>query len=74
MNKYKPTCEQQIVKKAKLTHLAFSPSQPILLVGDDHGHVACLKLSPNLRKSGDSADDQSSRLAEVLKIGTVDLF
>ncbi|KAJ3078665.1 cytoplasmic dynein with WD40 domain [Rhizoclosmatium sp. JEL0117] len=49
-NKYEPICEQQIVRKAKLTHCAFNPFEPILLVGDDKGTVVSLKLSPNLRK------------------------
>lgn len=49
-NKYEAICEQQIVRKAKLTHCAFNPFEPILLVGDDKGTVVSLKLSPNLRK------------------------
>ncbi|KAI9345238.1 WD40-repeat-containing domain protein [Obelidium mucronatum] len=49
-NKYEAICEQQIVRKAKLTHCAFNPFEPILLVGDDKGAVVSLKLSPNLRK------------------------
>ena len=40
-----------MVRKAKLTRLAFNPdpSNPVILVGDDHSAVSCLKLSPNLR-------------------------
>ncbi|KAJ3136190.1 cytoplasmic dynein with WD40 domain [Physocladia obscura] len=49
-NKYEAICEQQIVRKAKLTHCAFNPFEPILLVGDDKGTVISMKLSPNLRK------------------------
>mmetsp|Transcript_7202 Transcript_7202/g.14426 ORF Transcript_7202/g.14426 Transcript_7202/m.14426 type:complete len:712 (+) Transcript_7202:163-2298(+) len=49
-NKHEPLCEQKVVKRAKLTHLAFSTVAPILLVGDDRGGVNSLKLSPNLRK------------------------
>ena len=39
------------MRKAKLTRLAFNPdpANPVLLVGDDHSAVSCLKLSPNLR-------------------------
>jgi dynein intermediate chain 1 len=48
--KHEPLCQQKIVKKAKLTKIAFNPKHPILLVGDDHGCVTALKLSPNLRK------------------------
>ncbi|KAJ3386462.1 cytoplasmic dynein with WD40 domain [Entophlyctis sp. JEL0112] len=49
-NKYEAICEQQVVRKAKLTHCAFNPFEPILLVGDDKGTVISLKLSPNLRR------------------------
>ncbi|TPX44808.1 hypothetical protein SeMB42_g03483 [Synchytrium endobioticum] len=69
INKYVPICEQPVVKKAKLTHLAFSVNEPILLVGDDRGHVQSLKLSPNLRRPArnvDLAEDQ--KLADILAI------
>ena len=49
-NKYSAMCEQQVVRKAKLTHVSFNPFEPILLVGDDKGDVLSLKISPNLRK------------------------
>ena len=52
MNRHESLCEQKVVRKAKLTKLAFNPrgaSTPVLLVGDDHGGVVSLKLSPNLR-------------------------
>ena len=38
-------------KNTKLTHVAFNPIHPVLIVGDDRGTVICLKLSPNLRKA-----------------------
>jgi dynein intermediate chain 1, axonemal len=52
VNKYEPLCEQVVAqkKKTKLTHVAFNPMHPIIIVGDDRGHTACFKLSPNLRK------------------------
>ncbi len=50
-NKHEAMCDQKVVKKAKLTHLAFNPVEPILLVGDDRGCVNSLKMSPNLRKT-----------------------
>lgn len=40
VNKYEPICEQQAVKKAHLTRLAFNPREPLLLVGDDKGCVS----------------------------------
>merc|ERR1711988_1460502 len=50
-NKNEAMCEQKVVRKAKLTRIAFNPDPevPVLLVGDDHAAVSCLKLSPNLR-------------------------
>ena len=50
-NKNEAMCEQKVVRKANLTRLAFNPdpSNPVILVGDDHSAVSCLKLSPNLR-------------------------
>lgn len=38
------------MKKAKCTHVCFNAAAPVLLVGDSHGGVTSLKLSPNLRK------------------------
>jgi dynein intermediate chain 1 len=49
-NKHEPICEQKVVKRAKLTHVVFNQSDPIVIVGDDRGGVNSLKLSPNLRK------------------------
>ena len=50
VNKHEPICEQKVAKLTKLTRIAFSPSDPILLIGDERGNVLSLKLSPNLRK------------------------
>jgi len=50
-NKHGALCEQKIVKKAKLTKVRFNTKDFVLIVGDDHGAVNSLKLSPNLRKS-----------------------
>ena len=64
-NKHEPMCEQKIVRKAKLTKIAFNPVHPVILVGDDRGCVTSLKLSPNLRK-GDTADP--SRLGALVEV------
>ena len=40
----------QVVKRSKPTKIAFNAVQPIVIIGDDHGSVVALKLSPNLRK------------------------
>ncbi|KAJ3302341.1 cytoplasmic dynein with WD40 domain [Kappamyces sp. JEL0829] len=66
VNKYAPMCEQQIVRKAKLTHISFNPFSPILLVGDENGTVISLKLSPNLRKKGGSPDEEADKLQSVV--------
>lgn len=69
-NKYQPICEQQVVRKAKLTHVSFNPFEPILLVGDDKGSVVSLKLSPNLRKKapGASETDEKTKLENIISI------
>lgn len=61
-------CEQQVVRKSKLTHVSFNPFEPILIVGDDKGTIISLKLSPNLRRKGKDDDDQAGKLDRVLKI------
>ena len=66
INKYNPICVQAVVpkKKARLNHISFNQTHPIIIVGDskgeaqqsvliltcDLGMVHCLKLSPNLRR------------------------
>ena len=51
MDRYKPVCVQAIVarRKAKLNHICFNLTHPIIIVGDSRGHIQSLKLSPNLR-------------------------
>lgn len=62
-NKNEPLCEQKVVKRAKLTHLAFNSQDPIVLIGDDRGGVNSLKLSPNLRKIVGSGEEDGSPAA-----------
>ncbi|XP_057269643.1 dynein axonemal intermediate chain 1 isoform X4 [Pezoporus wallicus] len=52
INKYEALCTQLVVtkKKNKITHVQFNPVYPVIIIGDQRGHVICLKLSPNLRK------------------------
>nr|8BX8_D Chain D, Dynein intermediate chain 2 [Tetrahymena thermophila] len=52
VDKLNKLAEQKIVKQPKLTNLSFNYKDPILLVGDSHGGVTLVKLSPNLCKSG----------------------
>jgi dynein intermediate chain 1 len=49
-NKHDHLSQQKLVKKAKCTKVAFNERGPLILVGDSHGAVTSLKLSPNLRK------------------------
>eukprot|EP00439_Symbiodinium_sp_Y106_P035699 s966_g4.t1 len=57
-------CEQKVVKRAKLTHVAFSSSEPIIIVGDDRGGVNTLKLSPNLRAGVVRTEDTDPNLTD----------
>ncbi|NXW40209.1 DNAI1 protein, partial [Nyctiprogne leucopyga] len=52
INKYEALCTQLVVakKKNKITHIQFNPVYPVVIIGDERGHVTSLKLSPNLRK------------------------
>jgi len=75
VNKYDPICEQQIVRKARLTHISFNPFEPILIVGDDKGTIVSLKLSPNLRKVGrgnqkTTPEEQKERLERIILLST----
>jgi len=69
-DKVSPLCDQTLTTKSKLTHLSFSPTDPILLCGDDRGGVTCMKLSPNLRKNRRPGEDedQSRRIEEVISV------
>ena len=51
IDRYKAVCIQAVVpkRKARLNHIAFNPTHPIILVGDSLGRIQSLKLSPNLR-------------------------
>jgi len=70
-NKNEPMCEQKVVRKAKLTKIAFNlrgNDAPVILVGDDHACVSSLKLSPNLRwtaMSKEVAEQKAKEEAEA---------
>jgi len=61
-NKHEPLCVQKVVKRAKLTHVAFNAHEPVLLIGDDRGEVTSLKLSPNLRNWHEPKDEAGNVL------------
>ncbi|XP_054666392.1 dynein axonemal intermediate chain 1 isoform X2 [Grus americana] len=52
INKYEALCTQLVVakKKNKITHIQFNPVYPVVIIGDERGHVISLKLSPNLHR------------------------
>jgi dynein intermediate chain 1, axonemal len=70
-SKHEPLCRQRIVRKARLTKVAFNPKHPILLVGDDQGCVTSLKLSPNLRKHSAADTKEAFVEKEVQKLNDV---
>eukprot|EP00937_MAST-01D_sp_MAST-1D-sp2_P007614 g7614.t1 len=75
INKHEPLCEQKVVKRAKLTHVAFNNRDPVLLVGDDRGGVNSLKLSPNLRIIATNPEDtppEEAKTQEQLEVEKVD--
>ncbi|XP_067847258.1 dynein, axonemal, intermediate chain 1, paralog 2 [Heptranchias perlo] len=74
VNKYEPICEQAIVskKKNKLTHIAFNPTHPIIMVGDERGGVTILKLSPNLRKQPKAKKGQDIQKGPEVEIAKLD--
>merc|ERR1712194_296654 len=71
VNKQEPIGEQRVIKKGKLTHIAFNPLEPIILVGDDRGGVMCLKLSPNLCKMSAHSLDQVDKTKEIEKLDKI---
>merc|ERR1719248_433526 len=69
VNRNERICYQRVVKRAKLTHVAFNSAEPIIIVGDDRGGVNTLKLSPNLRISVVRTEDTDpSKTDEDLQI------
>ena len=69
-NKHEPLCEQQVAKKARLTHISFNQHEPVILVGDDRGNVTSCKLSPNLRKIV-KVEAKTYRESEVEKLDKI---
>jgi len=47
-----PSSGQAVVSRsqARLTHISFNQTHPVIITGDNQGQVHCHKLSPNLRK------------------------
>ncbi|XP_066471926.1 dynein axonemal intermediate chain 1 isoform X1 [Tiliqua scincoides] len=74
VNKYEPICNQPVVakKKNKITHVQFNAIYPIIIIGDDRGHVTCLKLSPNLRKMPKEKKGQEVQKGPEVEIAKLD--
>ncbi|XP_021108637.1 dynein intermediate chain 1, axonemal isoform X2 [Heterocephalus glaber] len=74
INKYEAICNQPVVakKKNKITHVQFNPIYPIIIVGDDRGHITCLKLSPNLRKMPKEKKGQEVQKGPAVEITKLD--
>ncbi|XP_054842127.1 dynein axonemal intermediate chain 1 [Eublepharis macularius] len=74
VNKYEAICIQAVVakKKNKLTHIQFNPIYPIVIIGDERGHVICLKLSPNLRKMPKEKKGQEVQKGPEVEIAKLD--
>ncbi|XP_075043279.1 dynein axonemal intermediate chain 1 [Mixophyes fleayi] len=74
INKYEAICQQAVVakKKTKLTHIEFNPVHPVIIVGDDRGHVTCLKLSPNLRKMTKEKKGQEIQNGPEVEVAKLD--
>ncbi|GAB5358912.1 hypothetical protein AAMO2058_000499600 [Amorphochlora amoebiformis] len=78
-DKHEPIGEQQVLRKtkhknAKLTHLAFNPRDPVILVGDERGVVQIFKLSPNLRNISASSIDKLVDRVEYDKLSKYLIF
>ena len=77
VNKHEPICEQKVAKLTKLTRISFSPTDPILLIGDERGYVLSFKLSPNLRldwKTGPFTQEQIDAETAALDAVISDVF
>uniref|UniRef100_A0A8C6Z372 Dynein axonemal intermediate chain 1 n=2 Tax=Nothoprocta perdicaria TaxID=30464 RepID=A0A8C6Z372_NOTPE len=74
VNKYEAICIQVVVakKKNKITHVRFNPVYPVVIIGDDRGHVTCLKLSPNLRRMPKEKKGQEVKKGPEVEIAKLD--
>ncbi|KAK2872567.1 hypothetical protein Q8A67_022464 [Cirrhinus molitorella] len=73
VNKYEALCQQKVVsRKTKLFSIEFNPVHPIIIVGDGHGHVTSLKLSPNLRKKPKDKKGQELPMSPEVEIAKME--
>ncbi|KAM6104944.1 dynein axonemal intermediate chain 1 [Pterocles gutturalis] len=74
INKDEALCTQLVVakKKNKITHIQFNPVYPVVIIGDERGHVTSLKLSPNLRKMPKEKKGQEVKKGPEVEIAKLD--
>ncbi|XP_050769595.1 dynein axonemal intermediate chain 1 [Gymnogyps californianus] len=74
INKYEALCTQLVVakKKNKITHIQFNPVYPVVIIGDERGHVTSLKLSPNLRRMPKAKKGQEVKKGPEVEIAKLD--
>ncbi|XP_076218244.1 dynein axonemal intermediate chain 1 isoform X2 [Aptenodytes patagonicus] len=74
INKYEALCTQLVVakKKNKITHIQFNPVYPVVIIGDEQGHVTSLKLSPNLRRMPKEKKGQEVKKGPEVEIAKLD--
>uniref|UniRef100_A0A663NAZ9 Dynein axonemal intermediate chain 1 n=1 Tax=Athene cunicularia TaxID=194338 RepID=A0A663NAZ9_ATHCN len=74
VNKYEALCTQLVVakKKNKITHIQFNPVYPVVIVGDERGHITSLKLSPNLRRMPKEKKGQEVKKGPEVEIAKLD--
>ncbi|XP_042660759.1 dynein axonemal intermediate chain 1 isoform X3 [Tyto alba] len=74
INKYEALCSQLVVakKKNKITHIQFNPVYPVVIIGDERGHVTSLKLSPNLRRMPKEKKGQEVKKGPEVEIAKLD--
>ncbi|NXE75370.1 DNAI1 protein, partial [Cochlearius cochlearius] len=74
INKYEALCTQLVVakKKNKITHIQFNPVYPVVIIGDERGHVTSLKLSPNLRRMPKEKKGQEVKKGPEVEIAKLD--
>ncbi|NXS62389.1 DNAI1 protein, partial [Brachypteracias leptosomus] len=73
INKYEALCTQLVAKKkSKATHIQFNPVYPVVVVGDEQGHIISLKLSPNLRKMPKEKKGQEVKKGPEVEIAKLD--
>ncbi|XP_047494973.1 dynein axonemal intermediate chain 1-like [Penaeus chinensis] len=73
LRKCQPLCIQNLVQRRRfsLASVAFSPYQPVILVGGERGYLVAFKLSPNLRKlhkDAKGADENRKKEIELCKM------